>query len=614
MSDFSLSLSGYSGGGYSGSFVGTSTPSFSYSPSLSLSSSFSPSFQPNVSAFNPTLNLASTAFSGSSPSYGGLSLGSSGYGVSSGLGATNFLSNSLSSSVFESPSGAGKYIYGDLFSGADADVSGGTLLTESPYSALDPILEGVRVGVVTDNLFSLDETQIRGATSAAVALSFDDIFTGQENIIRTKYPGLPESVSFRDRTTWNSPEALAFNEGDSAKLRPSGQLGLFQNEAQALNTDRNLFISSVTDLVLDPANRSIAESSITATDSGTFSFDQDKFFGSYFERERGKLSSEFLQANPVQSQTLGLQLKSAQRDYNLFSNSGDVSAFNSSMAQLQSFDGAVNTAISGAILTKYKLNDVAGNNELTRDLYGPKTTTNLKSAIGAFEANGLEGTREHGILTNALGVSETFDTSGKMIKSALRDFTTYVNDSRPSVDAIQEPGTNVFSDLRGLDSENMRVSREFSEGLKTLEARFDAGEFDSMPDYQTAIDQLKTDYQRTIDANTHTFLNEVTDPGFFAPVKRNGKTAWDRVNWTNIFGAAALLATIYESTYGRKKALEDQLELTKELERFRTDEALRLYGGRAQIQQQYAGGGGGGDGGGPAPAGSSVVASMAGGF
>lgn len=614
MSDFSLSLSGYSGGGYSGSFFGISTPSFSYSPSLSPSPSFSPSFQPNVLAFNPTLNLSSNAF-------GGLSLGSSGYGVSSGLGATNSLTPSLSNSIFESPFSSGKSILdttGNFLSLSPFE-SSDVALTESAYSALDPILEGVRKNVlaITD-LFSLGENadpgQLRAAASDIVALSFDDIFTGRENIIRTKYPGLPDSVLFRDTETWNSPEAIAFNEGDTAKLRPAGQLGLFQNEAQSLNIDRNLVISSVTDLFLDPANRSIAESSITATDSGTFSFDRNKFFEGYFARESGKLNSEFLLANPVQAKTLGLQLNNARQDYTRFINGGNVSDLTSSINQLQSFDSAVNTTISGAILTKYRLNDVAGNTELTRDLYGPKTTTNLKSAIGAFEDNGLAGTREHNILTDALKVSETFDTSGKMIKSALRDFTTYVNGSRPSVDAIQEPSNGVFSDLRGLDAENMRVSRDFSDGLKTLEARFDANEFDNVADYQDAINQLKTDYQRTIDANTHTFLNEVTDPGFFFPSKRNGKTAWDRVNWTNIFGAAALVATIYESTYGRKKALEDQFELMKELERFRTDEALRLYGGRLGLQQSYAGTTEVGGNQGPAPAGSSVLSSMAGGF
>lgn len=61
------------------------------------------------------------------------------------------------------------------------------------------------------------------------------------------------------------------------------------------------------------------------------------------------------------------------------------------------------------------------------------------------------------------------------------------------------------------------------------------------------------------------------------------------VSFEKLAAVGALTLGLYENTIGKRKDREEEFERLKELERFRTDEALRLYGGRLGMQQQYAG-------------------------
>lgn len=201
------------------------------------------------------------------------------------------------------------------------------------------------------------------------------------------------------------------------------------------------------------------------------------------------------------------------------------------------------------------------------------------------------------------------------------DYLTELADGAPARAEALRFIRNPVGVLANQDPESV-INGYSADGRRALRAAIitDPLIADSMETIKDAIDQNKKGYLNNqqlsdlVDAEKvkiKTFvetLNPIVSSHWWGDKRLQGRD----YSFEKLAAASSLVLGLYAATIGKRKDREDELEMMKDLESFRTDEALRLYGGRLAISQQNRGGGGGGGGGGRAtPAGSSVLSNIA---
>lgn len=195
---------------------------------------------------------------------------------------------------------------------------------------------------------------------------------------------------------------------------------------------------------------------------------------------------------------------------------------------------------------------------------------------------------------------------------ARADARRLLNDPFRYIDSLQDSSADGGGDgldisfLAGLSSDSKKAYR------RDLALDYD---------YQTQKDIFEravSDHESNritdseLETARRTFLTQVTQiaQGLDPIVKKTWygslKVSGMNFDFEKLAGMSALILGLYEATYGKERAREQNLEDMMALERFRTDERLRLYSG-----QVAARGGGGSGTSGTAPAGSSALASIA---
>lgn len=282
----------------------------------------------------------------------------------------------------------------------------------------------------------------------------------------------------------------------------------------------------------------------------------------------------------------------------------NLRAFNDSKT---AFNKSLTDSVNRAIIEKYDLPGVENGviSSLTYDDYDKNTTNNLKKAIAELKDLGLPLASDSvASLNGLLEISQQYDAGNKIKNDTLNELTTFSKSLLPDPSTVN--GDDPIRDVSSLALEYRKIEKSAAREIDDiLDRAFD--EKWNQKEIRTAIDSLIDDYERTMSSYRKAFGKEIVRKGFFKNQSRDGLN--DEYNWGNWFALAGLALSIYQAGPGKKKDLEDQMELQMKLERFRTDEKLRLYGGQLSLRDQYSGGGGGG-GGTATTAGSSALASV----
>jgi hypothetical protein len=260
---------------------------------------------------------------------------------------------------------------------------------------------------------------------------------------------------------------------------------------------------------------------------------------------------------------------------------------------------------------------VEGSRKLPSDNGVVLTTTYQNNPNAALTAINAEIVRAK---TNGAGNESTYlknlEDSKKTVTDYLQTgqgFRSLVTEfEQQTLESMPDPGTVDKKVFTGLSRQRHIIQSELNRDLRSLSSEA-SGEFGITEDEVISRQNLYIQKANQEWENAILGLDETHKKGFLWNEDAYGdRTDW---NWDNIMAGSALLLTLYQGTYGRERDRRKQQEDMMKLERFRTDEALRLYAGRAEIGAQYRGGGGGrseqAKPQGPQPEGSTSVQSIA---